>query len=574
MTLRPVLLATLAALATLASAPRPAAAQAAQTQPQAQAQAQPASSPVMEALRERIEAINATGQVAVQGELLRATRTLSQLYPMNGFQPLWDGPRLRELLKLIEETTADGLTPADYHLAGMQALMARGDGLAPLERASLDLLASDAFSLILYHLYFGKVDPLSLDSNWNFETREITEQDALPFLYEAITAGRIRQSVDVVRPSHWMYQAGREALAIYRGIAARGGWQRIPEGTTLKVGMSDPRVPLLRQRLAVEGDLTAAGLAATPAPGADPNLYDAGLESAVKRAQRRYRLGADGVVGAGTLRALNVPVQQRVDQLRVNLERGRWVLHEVKDGDLVIVDIAGFLVRFVRDRKTVWESRTVVGQPYRQTPVFKATIDHVVLNPTWTVPPGILEKDIMPSLRRNDRSVLARKRLKVLDRSGRPLNPAGIDFSQYTARNFPFMLRQDAGPDNALGVVKIMFPNPHLVYLHDTPSKSLFDEDLRVFSSGCIRTERPLELAELLLGDPAKWNRGALDAAVAVGETRTVRLPKKVPVLIIYWTADRDDDGTVVFKPDPYERDARELAALNQPFRFGRRAKL
>ena len=568
MTHRPALAAALMALllAALPTLPRAVA--------QVPAATQPAANPVMEALRERIETINATGDVTVEGEALRATRTLSQLYPMHGFQPLWDGPRLRELLKLVEATVDDGLTPADYHLEGMQRLMARGNDLPPLERAKLDLLASDAYALILYHLYFGKVDPLSLDSNWNFDTREIREQDVLPFLYDAITQGRIRETVDLVRPSHWMYQAGREALAAYRRIAANGGWPRVPEGPTLKVGMTDPRVPLLRQRLAVEGDLAAAGTPSAPAAGVDPNLFDAGLEAAVKRAQRRYRLTADGVAGPGTLRALNVPVAQRVDQLRVNLERGRWVLHEVKDGDLVIVDIAGFIVRFVRDRKTIWERRTVVGQPYRQTPVFKAAIDHIVLNPTWTVPPGILQKDILPSLRRNDRSVLARKKLKVLDRSGRPLNPAGIDFSQYSARNFPFTLRQDAGPDNALGAVKIMFPNPHLVYLHDTPSKSLFDEDLRTFSSGCIRTERPLELAELLLGDPAKWNRPAIDAAVATGETRTVRLPNKVPVLIIYWTADRDDDGTIVFKPDPYERDARELAALNQPFRVGRRAKL
>jgi murein L,D-transpeptidase YcbB/YkuD len=213
----------------------------------------------------------------------------------------------------------------------------------------------------------------------------------------------------------------------------------------------------------------------------------------------------------------------------------------------------------------------VVGQPFRETPVFKAMIDNVVVNPTWTVPPGILAKDILPTLRRNDRSILARKRLSVIDRNGNKLNPAAIDFSRYTAANFPFMLRQDAGPDNALGAVKINFPNPHLVYLHDTPSKSLFNETVRTFSSGCIRTERPLELAELLLADPARWNRAALDAAVAAGDTRTVRLAKKVPVLIIYWTADRDDDGGVVFKPDPYSRDARELAALDAPFKRGKR---
>jgi hypothetical protein len=175
----------------------------------------------------------------------------------------------------------------------------------------------------------------------------------------------------------------------------------------------------------------------------------------------------------------------------------------------------------------------VVGQPFRETPVFRSTIDNIVVNPTWTVPPGILAKDILPTLRRNDRSILTRKRLSVIDRNGNKLNPAAIDFSRYSASNFPFMLRQDAGPDNALGVVKINFPNPHLVYLHDTPSKTLFNETVRAFSSGCIRTERPLELAEMLLADPVRWDRAALDAAVAAGDTRTLRLAKKVPVLII-----------------------------------------
>jgi murein L,D-transpeptidase YcbB/YkuD len=235
------------------------------------------------------------------------------------------------------------------------------------------------------------------------------------------------------------------------------------------------------------------------------------------------------------------------------------------------VDIAGFEVHYVRDRKRIWQSRAVVGQPYRETPVFKSAIDTVVINPSWTVPPGILEKDILPSLRRGDRSVLERKNLKVLDRGGQPLDPANLDFSRYTPRSFPFTLRQDPGPANALGAVKINFSNPHLVYLHDTPSKSLFNETERAFSSGCIRTERPLELVQLLLGDPLRWSGAALDAAIATGETRTLRLPRPVPVLLIYWTADRDDDGSIVFKPDPYGRDSRELAALDEPFRPGRR---
>lgn len=529
-----------------------------------------AQAAIPEVLRERIEAIEAGQSLVIEGQPLQAQRSLAKLYADNGYRPYWDALRLQALIEVIKDIEDDGLRPADYHLEALQRL--RGSARSDLQRAQLDLLASDAFSLLLYHLYFGKVDPVSLDANWNFDAREIRETDAVRFVHEAIRDNRIHNSLALARPTHWMYAAGREALAAHRAIAALGGWPQIAPGPTLRAGMTDSRVSTLRRRLAISGDLAAVGAKEKTAQPDD--FFDDGLEAALRHAQSRHRLAIDGSLGPATLRALNVPVEARIAQLRVNLERGRHVLHEITEGNLVIVDIAGFEVHYIRDRKRIWQSRAVVGQTYRATPVFKARIDNIVLNPTWTVPPGILEKDILPLLRRGDRSVLTRKKLKVLDRSGRELDPATIDFSNYTARSFPFTLRQDAGPDNALGIIKINFPNPHLVYLHDTPSKSLFAETERTFSSGCIRTERPLELATLLLADPQRWSRERLDAAVATGETRTLRLPKPIPVLLIYWTADRDDDGSIVFKPDPYGRDARELAALDSPFRSGRRPAL
>jgi L,D-transpeptidase YcbB len=222
-------------------------------------------------------------------------------------------------------------------------------------------------------------------------------------------------------------------------------------------------------------------------------------------------------------------------------------------------------VRYVRDRAVIWKARAQVGQPYRQTPIFRSAIDEVVLNPTWTVPPGILGKDILPAVRR-DPFYLEKRGLRVIDRNGRPVDQAAIDFTNYTAATFPFMIRQDPGPTNALGRVKIMFPNPYLVYLHDTPSQALFEREHRAFSSGCIRTERPLELAELLLANADRWSRAMIETAVASGTTRTIRLPKPVPVLILYWTVDRDDQGAIVFKPDPYGRDPKLLKALDRPY--------
>ena len=522
----------------------------------AMAQSPVSAGPIVETMRERVEALSASGRLSVEDASLSATRSLPTLYELHGFQPFWDAARLAKLLDLVRASAADGLTPADYHLATLERLSGRAER-TPLDAAQLDLLATDAYAELLYHLYFGKVDPVAIDSRWNFERREIKQGDAVQFVLDALSGADIASAIAAARPDHWMYRSMAEALAVYRRIEAAGGWPIIPDGPTLRRGVSDPRVAALRARLSASGD--------DPAGSTADVLFDEPLEAALKRFQVRHFLTPDGAVGPATRRELNVSVAQRIDQIRVNLERARWILHQRADGEFVVVDVAGFEVRFVRDRAVIWRSRAQVGQPYRQTPIFRSAIDEVVLNPTWTVPPGILGKDILPAVRR-DPSYLDKRGLRVIDRNGRPVDQAGIDFAKYTGATFPFMIRQDPGPTNALGRVKIMFPNPYLVYLHDTPSQALFEREHRAFSSGCIRTERPLELAELLLANPDKWNRAMIDTAVASGATRTIRLPKPIPVLILYWTVDRDDQGAIVFKPDPYGRDPKLLRALDRPY--------
>jgi murein L,D-transpeptidase YcbB/YkuD len=519
--------------------------------------------PVADVIHERIDFVRETGQLTLDGSTVVSRLGLNQLYAGLGFRPLWREPgRVEELLELVRESADDGLNPSDYHLGALESLW-REVRIRPTPEnlADLDVLASDAYMLLLYHLYFGKVDPMSLEPTWNFSTREVTGEQATDYVIRAITGGRLKEAAAAVRPAHWMYDHGRRALRAYRQIEAQGGWPQVPDGPTLKPGMTDPRVAALRRRLAVTGDLMDQPL--------DGEFYDEALEAAVRSFQERHLLTADGAVGRGTLRELNVPVGDRIRQIRVNLERARHILHEIGDEPMIAVDIAGFEVRWIEGRRVTWSSRVVVGQPMRQTPTFKAQVEYIVLNPTWTVPPGILQKDVFPGIRRDPR-YLEKKGLEVFDRNGRRVDPGSIDWSRYTARNFPYFLRQASGDDNALGRVKIMFPNPHLVYLHDTPARSLFEKDDRTFSSGCIRVEKPFELAERLLAGTA-WTREAMDAAVATGETRTVRLPKAVPVLLIYWTVDEDLQGRIVFKRDPYDRDPPLAAALDQPFRFGSR---
>ena len=518
---------------------------------------------VVPLLRERLQKMNAKGAAGSSSEIaVRAA--MPKIYEPEGDRPLWTPDRLDTLLALIRASAEDGLRPEDYHL---DALTKRAPALAgadPAARADADLLATDAFCLLLYHLYFGKVDPKSLDPNWNFEPRPIGGRGGAEFVREAVTKNRLREAVARVRPDHWWYAKARAALAQYRALADKGGWPAVSPGPALKLGAKGPRVVELRRRLAVTGELSKQPL--------DSEDYDAPLAAAVRDFQTRHRLTSDGAVAAETLAELNVPAEARVRQIRINLERARWVLHEITPGDLVIVDVAGFDAVFARGGKEIWRSRVQVGKPYRQTPIFKAMIDQVVFNPTWTVPPGILAKDTLPAVKK-DPGYLKKKGLDVVDRDGKTVDPSSIDWAKQTASSFPYMFRQGAGPDNALGRVKINFPNPHLVYLHDTPSKALFEKDMRTFSSGCMRVQRPLELAGLLLNDPKTWSAAAMDAVVAAGETKAVKLERQVPVLIVYWTIDPRVEGRTVFKRDPYSRDPKLAAALDASSPAGRPAQ-
>jgi murein L,D-transpeptidase YcbB/YkuD len=547
--------------------------------PVAAVQTAPADVALSEAIRERIDHLRYETQHDIRGSRIIADELVARFYESRQFQPVWQEPsRLDALVAAIAELVDDGLDPAVYHLDSLQSYRLdrrMGTPLTPQDLADLDLVATDAFLLAAYHLYLGSIDPRQLSPQWNFSERPIEIERGLAALNERLAAGQIRETLEAARPKHVWYQRGRERLREYRAIAAAGGWPTVPEGATLRVGMTDPRVAALRERLKVTRDypqpaaVNSPGSAAAPAGTApvtsDPNLFDASLEAAVKFFQQRHGLTADGAVGPGTLRAMNVPVAKRIDQMRVNMERARWTLHEIK-GEFVLVDVAGFYVSFFRNDEPIWTSKVVVGRDERETPIFRSSITYVVFNPTWTIPPGILVKDKLPDLKR-DAGALQRMNIRVLDASGREVNPHTVNWHRYgPGRLPPYQFVQDPGPNNALGLVKIMFPNPYLVYLHDSPAKSLYERDQRTFSSGCIRVERPFELAELVLGDP-QWNRQKIDEVIATKQTRTVNLKKPVPVLILYWTAQPRPDGQVVFREDIYGRDAPTLAALNGNFR-------
>jgi L,D-transpeptidase YcbB len=513
--------------------------------------AEPPLSPVAEQIRERVEQWRGAHSDADAAKA--PGDAVADFYEQNRFAPAWTRPAdLDQLLAALRDVAGDGLDPEDYGLSELQRRrVVPGDPQAtPQQRAQFDVLATDACLAALMHLYRGKVDPATLDTHWNFDPRQIDQAQGLKAVRDALAQGTIGTLFARARPQNPLYGQLRAALAKLREVAAQGGWPPLADGATLKPGSRDPRVPALRQRLQ---------LVSYPVGGSVDDLYDPALEAALKQFQREQYLAADGHLGKATLAALNVPVAARIEQLRANLERARWLLHQLQ-GEFVVVDIAGYQVAYYRDGKPVWRSRVQVGKPYRSTPVFKSKITYLTLNPTWTVPPTILKNDILPKVRKNP-GYLAANRIRVLDGQGRTLSPASVNWANPRG----IVLRQDAGPGNSLGRLVIRFPNDYAVYLHDTPHQELFANEQRANSSGCIRVERPRELAELLLDDPARWNRAGIDRAIDTLKTQTVMLRQPVPLLLAYWTVDLREDGRVGFRPDVYQRDPPLLAALGRP---------
>jgi len=520
----------------------------------------PASSdPVAQAIEKRIQTLSSGATVVAAGEALSARILLPEFYRQRDFKPAWTSRKdIDAFLVEIRGIDADGLRPADYHVEALGRAMASKAPASPESKAELDLLLTDALIRLGHHLAVGKVDIERLDPNWNI-SRTIRKQTAVEWLTSTIGSHDMKTAIERVTPPRAYYRRLKETLRTYRSIRDRGGWPTLPAGPALREGDRDPRVPTLRRRLMSTADL-AGGMPA------DSTLFDPSLAEAVSQFQYRSFLDPDGSVGPATGKALNVSPNQRIDQIRVDLERARWVMHELPHR-FVLVNVSSALVYYIDRDAIAWRARCQVGQVARKTPIFRSEMKYLVFNPDWTVPPGILNRDILPALRRGE-PVLERKGLKVIDRNGRVVNPSTVKWPS-SAKNLPYTIRQDPGPKNALGQVKFMFPNRHNVYLHDTPSKDLFEHSRRTFSSGCIRVERPLELAERVLADPATWGPAGIRKTVETGKLTNVTLKDSIPVLLLYWTVSIDDKGLVRFSDDVYDRDARVLRALDAPYRQG-----
>jgi murein L,D-transpeptidase YcbB/YkuD len=496
-------------------------------------------------------------------ERIYAAVLVQAFYKGKNYEPGWNQNdnliQIKTLIRAVEEAYGDGLTPDHYHLGLIRSLVDKTEKGAsdPKRMADLDIFLTDAFLTLGCHLSAGCVDPVTIQAEWFAKRGKV---DVSSVLEQALRIKQVRELLMSLRPEHDSYAKLRQALAQYRDLSSKGEWPMVARGPSLKRNSASDRVVELKKRFVASGDLLPDTLSGS-------NLFDEQLEQAVISFQKRHGLEPDGIAGRTTLNALNIPLKQRIRQMELNLERLRWILGNPEQRSIVI-NIANYELNVIEEGKPVLSMKVIVGKPYTRTPVFTAKMTHLVLNPSWNVPDSIAQKEILEKIKR-DTHYLAEQDIRVLKGWGlreQEIDQSKINWSGITANTLSYRFRQQPGVLNPLGRIKFMLPNQYDVYLHDTPSKRLFSENVRTFSHGCTRIEKPLELAEYLLRDAPGWTRNKLLEAIAEGSEQKVHIPRPLNVHFLYLTAWVDNEGTVQFRNDIYERDKLLDSALrNKP---------
>ncbi len=497
-----------------------------------------------------------------------------QFYAQRNFRPAWStlyelNCKAYEMKYHLHQSKFDGLNPLDYHIEVVDQLIAKveqankgGQPVSGVELAVLDILLTDAFIAYGTHLYMGKVDPEHSKIGWEINKKQ-PSKDILKKLKRGLEETNIRTQLEDLWPGFSIYKRMRTSLMELYEMQDKmpAQWQSLSSNISIKPNETHNLIPRIRERLSFLGQ----GEIEVPTT-TSPSLYDSLLLTEVKVFQKKHGLNPDGVIGQATFRAMNKSPKDLIQQATVNLERLRW-LPDTTLSELILVNIANYSMDYIRKGDTLLHSKAIVGKAYRKTPVFNALMSYLVFSPTWTVPPTILRNDVIPAIKK-DPGYLRAKNMRLLTYGGQEVDPANVDWANISASNFPYMVRQDPGPSNSLGWVKFMFPNKFNVYIHDTPSRDLFMRDDRALSSGCVRIQRPFELANLLLADQPLWTEDRIRSVMYGGKEQTVMLRKPISVVLLYLTFWTDSEGVPMFRHDIYSRDEELFKVINQPVKF------
>ena len=469
-------------------------------------------------------------------------------YKNRNFQPLWsdaDGPLRRafDLLHTIIHSNHEGLNPDDYYIEETRKFWALNASI------QLDLFLTAALFRYGNHVYSGKFDPHDLDVDWHITNKPLDTYQLLNTVAEKTS---IVALLAALPPQHSGYQLLKNELRRLREIEQSGGWQKFDTGPTLRAGMQHRQVVQLRRRLETTIDRVKGALSVM-------DIFNQGLTEAVAHFQETNGLTVDGKVGPQTRQALNVTVSERIRQIRINMERWRWMPRTLGKR-YMIVNMTGFELYIMDNGSSVLHMPVIVGRSFRSTPSFSGLVSQMEYNPYWTIPTNLALEDIIPK-QMKDPSFFAKKSIRLFRGWGenvREINPLTVDWDKLDMMDkdhFPYWLRQDPGSKNSLGMVKFLFSNPYEIYLHGTPDLHLFEQVVRAFSSGCIRVKDPVRLAAYLLNDDSQEMEEEILANIFLASNQSIILPVAIPIYLVYWTAWVDQEGSLNFRHDIYGRD-------------------
>lgn len=510
-------------------------------------------------IRNVFEVRNSRNLFETDGTELYSTVFLPGVYTENAFYPLWmnhyDSVRLvDEMIDFIGQSQFHGFNPDDYHFRELKKVRHESEQntqlfFEPDYITRLDILLTDAFLALAYHMYYGKTDAGKLDTIWGIP-RDKNKIDFAEQLRDVLKGGSIAEGFKRFYSPYPGYEAMVEEAKRLTGKIEEDFTVNVELSHSIKPGDSTNAMALIKSKLAFLQFYEPDSLF-------NPLLYDEKTVAAVKKLQQVFGFNTDGVIGKHTLQALNMPVKKKIEQLYVNMERLRW-LPDSLEPTYIMVNIAAYNMQVIQGKDTLISMRTIVGKDARKTPVFHSRLSYLVFSPYWHVPPTIQKKDIIPAVSK-DIGYLNQKQMMVYDSKGKAVDPATVNWKKH---GMNYSIKQKPGAHNSLGRVKFMFPNKYNIYLHDTPSRSLFAREQRTFSSGCIRVEKPFDLAELLLSDFPEWNADKIKSAMNAGSEKTVVLKKKIGVYIYYFTAWGTSTGEIHYRSDIYDRDNSILKSL------------
>ena len=477
-------------------------------------------------------------------------------------------PEAEKFLAVINEASKEGLQPKNYKVIPFDSLFKAYESMGRRDSARLELQKKIDLGLTASYFnyasdfYRGRVNPEEVGNvSWDVKKNKIKLHKALQTILKERESTYPYYEFEAL---HAGYVNLRNALAKYRELEAKGGWPKIELGKRKMLAKGDTAAAVITLRKRLNPD--------QPINESDPKmrLFDANLENQVKKFQMLHGLAEDGKVGGNTLKQMNVPVEERIDQIMINMERWRWIpkrmVPKSLDQKYIWVNIPEYKMYVYEDPdndpeaerkyKEVMNMRVIVGKTMNSTPIFSDKLEYVVLAPYWNVPNSIVEKEIKPAILRNS-NYLASQNMEVVTKEKNPkqIDPFSIDWANVTESNFPYMVRQRPGGKNSLGDLKFLFPNEYNVYLHDTPADALFSQNQRNFSHGCVRLEKPVELAKYLLDDMPEWNENRIRETISAGEETWITMPKRVQVYIVYFTSWADEQGNVHFREDLYGHD-------------------